>query len=88
MTFSLGQGFFDLPENGGNRSAFSFEEAQMVPQPDDFAFSLGAHRGSLTDRATVNEKRTNGKPLGIGAEPDKATRRFARRDGQPLSMSI
>ena len=44
----------------------------MVPQPDDFAFSLGAHRGSLTDRATVNEKRTNGKPLGIGAEPDKA----------------
>ena len=56
--------------------------------PPDFAFSLGAHRGSLTDRATVNEKRTNGKPLGIGAEPDKATRRFARRDGQPLSMSI
>lgn len=41
--FSLGQGFFDLPENGGNRSALSFEEAQTVPQPDDFAFSLGAH---------------------------------------------
>ncbi|WGD51610.1 hypothetical protein QA641_40345 [Bradyrhizobium sp. CB1650] len=43
MTFSLGQGFLDLPENSLYRSAFSFEKAQAVPQPDDFAFSIGVH---------------------------------------------
>jgi hypothetical protein len=43
MTFSLGQGLFDLLENHRHRAAFPFEEAQAVPQPDDFAFSLGVH---------------------------------------------
>jgi hypothetical protein len=43
MTFSLGQGLFDLPENNRHRTSLSFEETKAVPKPDDFAFSLGVH---------------------------------------------
>jgi hypothetical protein len=43
MLLSLGQGLFDLPENGRHRATFPFEKAQAVPKTDDFAFSLGVH---------------------------------------------
>jgi hypothetical protein len=43
MTFSLGRGLFDPPENSFHRSAFPCEEAQAMPKPDDFAFSIGVH---------------------------------------------
>jgi hypothetical protein len=31
MTFSLGQGLFDLPADDLNRSAFPFEKPKLVP---------------------------------------------------------
>jgi hypothetical protein len=31
MTFSLGQGFFDLPANVLERSAFPFEKPKLIP---------------------------------------------------------
>jgi hypothetical protein len=43
MTFSLGQSLFNLAENGGDRAAFSFEEPQSVPKPDDFSLFRGVH---------------------------------------------
>jgi hypothetical protein len=43
MTFSLGQSLFKLPENGGDRAAFSFEEPQSVPKADDFLLFCGNH---------------------------------------------
>jgi hypothetical protein len=71
MTFSLGQSLFDLPQNSARRAAFPFEKAQAVPKTDDFSLSRGIHGGYSP---SVNEKRTNGKPLGIGAIADEATK--------------
>jgi hypothetical protein len=44
MTFSLGrQSLFKLPENGGDRTALSFEESQSVQKADDFSLFRGVH---------------------------------------------
>jgi hypothetical protein len=72
MTFSLGQSLLDLPQNSARRVALSFEKAQAVPKTDDFSLFRGIYGVLLTNMPNVNEKRTNGKPLGIGAIADEA----------------
>jgi hypothetical protein len=44
LAFVFGQGFLDPAENSRGRSAFPFEEPQLIPQPDDFPFLVGVHR--------------------------------------------
>jgi hypothetical protein len=61
MTFSLGQSLLKLPEDSASGATFPLEQPQAVPKTDDLSLSHSVHT------ATVNEKRTNSKPLGFGA---------------------
>jgi hypothetical protein len=61
VTISLGQGLYDLTEDSSHWAAFPLEKSQTVPQADEFSLCRGVHRPN------VNEKRTNCKPLQIGA---------------------
>jgi hypothetical protein len=61
MTLSLGQSLLKLPENNACGATFPFEKPQQVPKTDDLTLSRSVHT------VTLNEKRTNGKPLGFGA---------------------
>jgi hypothetical protein len=61
MLLSLGQGFFDLPAERGGRPPFPFEQAQPVPQPDEFSLFPGVHDPLRTARIerTKNEKQAS-----------------------------
>jgi hypothetical protein len=74
MTFSLGQSLFKLPENGGDRAAFSLEEPQLVPKADYFSLFCGVHDVHSAFKPNVNEKRTKLKQLGFGPATKASTR--------------
>jgi hypothetical protein len=61
MTISLGQRLLDQTADSSHWAAFPFEKSQTVPKADEFPLCRGVHR------QCVNEKRTNCKPLQIGA---------------------
>jgi hypothetical protein len=43
MTFPFGQGCFNLLANGRDRAALPFEQAEPVPQTNDFPLFFGIH---------------------------------------------
>jgi hypothetical protein len=69
MTFSFGQGLFNLPQDGSGRPPLPFENAQAVPKADNLSLSCGVHDGHSGWPLNVNEKRTKFKPLVFGGHP-------------------
>jgi hypothetical protein len=65
MRLSLGQRPFDLPAQRRGRAALALQQAQAIPQTDDFSFSRSVHRVVPGEGATVNETGTKFKPLAM-----------------------